>query len=211
MTTPKPTLTPTPSVTRNTHLARPVSADSLLLKKSDQNLVWLDCEMTGLNPDHERIIEIAVIVTSPDLSVRIEGPVFVIHQSDELLGKMDKWNQGTHKKSGLIDKVKASTTTEEEAQAQLLKFIGKYVGKGLSPCCGNTISQDRRFLIKYMPKLDAYFHYRNIDVSTLKELAARWAPEVKAAFKKAQKHTALADVHESIEEMLHYRQHLLKV
>jgi oligoribonuclease len=181
------------------------------LKKSDQNLVWLDCEMTGLNPDFERIIEIAVIVTSPDLAVRIEGPVFVIHQSDELLGKMDKWNQGTHKKSGLIDKVKASTTTEDEAQTALLKFIGKYVAKGKSPCCGNTISQDRKFLDKYMPKLDAYFHYRNIDVSTLKELAARWAPAVKDAFKKAQKHTALADVHESIEELAHYREHFLKL
>ncbi len=181
------------------------------LKKSDQNLVWLDCEMTGLDADKERLLEIAVIVTSPDLAVRIEGPVFVIHQSDELLGKMDKWNQGTHKKSGLIDKVKASTTTEEEAQTALLKFIGKYVGKSKSPCCGNTISQDRKFLVKYMPKLDAYFHYRNIDVSTLKELAARWAPAVKDAFKKAQKHTALADVHESIEELVHYREHFLKL
>jgi oligoribonuclease len=197
--------------TRNTHLPQPLSADTTLLKKSDQNLIWLDCEMTGLDADKERLIEIAVIVTSPDLSVRIEGPVFVIHQSDELLSKMDKWNQGTHKKSGLIDKVKASTTTEEEAQTALLKFIGKYVGKGLSPCCGNTISQDRKFLERYMPKLDAYFHYRNIDVSTLKELAARWAPAVKDAFKKAQKHTALADVYESIEELAHYREHFLKL
>jgi oligoribonuclease len=199
------------TTTRNTHLPHiPPSSDAIILKKSDQNLVWLDCEMTGLNPDFERIIEIAVIVTSPDLDIRVEGPVFVIHQSDELLGKMDKWNQGTHKKSGLIDKVKASETSEDDAQAQLIKFIGKYVGKGKSPCCGNTISQDRRFLVKYMPKLDAYFHYRNIDVSTLKELAARWAPDVKAAFKKAQKHTALADVNESIEEMLHYRKYFLK-
>ena len=200
-------MTPTP----NTHLPRAPSADAPLLKKSDQNLVWLDCEMTGLDADKERLLEIAVIVTSPDLAVRIEGPVFVIHQSDELLSKMDKWNQGTHKKSGLIDKVKASTTTEEEAQTALLKFIGKYVAKSKSPCCGNTISQDRKFLLKYMPKLDAYFHYRNIDVSTLKELAARWAPAVKDAFKKAQKHTALADVHESIEELAHYREHFLKV
>jgi oligoribonuclease len=181
------------------------------LKKSDQNLVWLDCEMTGLNPDLERIIEIAVIVTDAHLTVRIEGPVFVIHQADELLGKMDKWNQGTHKKSGLIDKVKASTTTEEDAEAQLLKFLAKYLPKGKSPCCGNTISQDRRFLVKYMPKLDAFFHYRNIDVSTLKELASHWKPEVKEAFKKAQKHTALADVHESIDELIHYRIHFLKL
>jgi oligoribonuclease len=201
----------TSPATRNTHLARPPSVEALLLKKSDQNLIWLDCEMTGLDADKERLIEIAIIITSPDLSVRIEGPVFVIHQSDELLGKMDKWNQGTHKKSGLIDKVKASTTTEEEAQAALLKFVGKFVNKGLSPCCGNTISQDRKFLAKYMPKLDAYFHYRNIDVSTLKELAARWKPAVKESFKKAQKHTALADVHESIEELAHYREHFLKL
>lgn len=199
------------TITRNTHLPHtPPSADTPILKKSDQNLVWLDCEMTGLNPDNERIIEIAVIVTSPDLSIRIEGPVFVIHQSDELLSKMDKWNQGTHKKSGLIDKVKASTTTEEDAQAQLLKFIGKYVGKSLSPCCGNTISQDRRFLVKYMPQLDAYFHYRNVDVSTLKELSKRWKPSVYASFKKQQRHTALADVHESIDEMLHYRAHFIQ-
>ncbi len=195
----------------HTHLPRAASTDAPLLKKSDQNLVWLDCEMTGLDPERERIIEIAIVITSPDLAVRVDGPVFVIHQSDELLGKMDKWNQGTHKKSGLIDKVKTSTITEEEAQAQLLKFIGKYVSKGKSPCCGNTISQDRRFLVKYMPKLDDYFHYRNIDVSTLKELAARWAPAVKEAFKKAQKHTALADVHESIEELAHYRTHFLKL
>jgi oligoribonuclease len=181
------------------------------LKKSDQNLVWLDCEMTGLNPDNERIIEIAVIVTDAHLTVRIEGPVFAIHQSDELLAKMDKWNQGTHKKSGLIDKVKASVISEEEAETQLLKFLAKYLPKGKSPCCGNTISQDRRFLVKYMPKLDAFFHYRNIDVSTLKELAAHWKPEVKESFKKAQKHTALADVHESIDELIHYREHFLKV
>lgn len=167
--------------------------------------------MTGLNPDNERIIEIAVIVTDAHLTQRIEGPVFVVHQSDELLGKMDKWNQGTHKKSGLIDKVKASTASEAEAEAQLLKFLAKYLPKGKSPCCGNTISQDRRFLVKYMPKLDAFFHYRNIDVSTLKELAAHWKPEVKDAFKKAQKHTALADVHESIDELIHYREHFLKL
>ena len=171
----------------------------------------LDCEMTGLDADKERLLEIAVIVTSPDLAVRIEGPVFVIHQSDELLGKMDKWNQGTHNAHGVGQTCRHSVTTEEEAQTALIKFIGKYVGKSKSPCCGNTISQDRKFLERYMPKLDAYFHYRNIDVSTLKELAARWAPAVKDAFKKAQKHTALADVHESIEELAHYREHFLKL
>ncbi len=178
---------------------------SIHLKKSDQNLVWLDCEMTGLDPEIERIIEIAVIVTGPHLEPRIEGPVFVIHQSDEQLDKMDAWNKGTHGKSGLIDKVKASTVTEEEAQAQLIVFLSQYVSKGGAPLCGNSIGQDRRFLVKYMPLLDAFFHYRNIDVSTLKELSKRWRPEVYKGFKKKQRHTALADVHESIDELTHYR------
>jgi oligoribonuclease len=181
------------------------------LAKSDLNLIWLDCEMSGLDPERERLLEIAVVVTSPDLAVRIEGPVLVIHQSDEILNKMDAWNKGTHGKSGLIDKVKASTLTEEQAQAQLLAFLKPFVGKGISPMCGNTIGQDRRFLNKYMPKLEAWFHYRNLDVSTLKELSRRWKPEVYNSFKKAQKHTALADVHESIEELIHYREHFLKL
>ncbi|WP_341902507.1 oligoribonuclease [Polaromonas sp. YR568] len=181
-----------------------------VLKKSDQNLVWLDCEMTGLDPEKERVIEIAVIVTGPQLTPRIEGPVIAIHQSDELLDQMDAWNKGTHGRSGLIDKVKASTVTEEEAEAQLLAFLAQYVPKGASPLCGNTISQDRRFLVKYMPRLEAFLHYRNIDVSTFKELAKRWRPEVYSAFKKRQSHTALADVHESIDELEHYREHFLK-
>ncbi|MBC7649247.1 MAG: oligoribonuclease [Vitreoscilla sp.] len=181
-----------------------------LLAKSDQNLVWLDCEMTGLDPEKERLIEIAIIVTGPQLTPRIEGPVLAIHQPDEVLDLMDKWNKGTHGKSGLIDKVKASTITEAGAEAQILDFIGRYVPKGVSPLCGNTISQDRRFLVKYMPKLEAYLHYRNIDVSTFKELAKRWRPEVYNSFKKQQKHTALADVHESIDELEHYRAHFLK-
>jgi oligoribonuclease len=180
------------------------------LKKSDQNLVWLDCEMTGLDPEKERLIEIAIIVTGPQLTPRIEGPVLAIHQSDEVLELMDKWNKGTHGKSGLIDKVKASTITDADAEAQILAFIAQYVPKGVSPLCGNTISQDRRFLVKYMPKLEAYLHYRNIDVSTFKELAKRWRPEVYNAFKNQQKHTALADVHESIDELEHYRTHFLK-
>ena len=180
------------------------------LKKSDQNLVWLDCEMTGLDPEKERLIEIAIIVTGPQLTPRIEGPVLAIYQSDEVLSQMDKWNRGTHGKSGLIDKVKASAITDADAEAQILAFIGQYVPKGASPLCGNTISQDRRFLVKYMPKLEAYLHYRNIDVSTFKELAKRWRPEVYDAFKKQQKHTALADVHESIDELEHYRTHFLK-
>ena len=179
------------------------------LAKSDQNLVWLDCEMTGLDPEAERIIEIAVVVTGPHLEPRVEGPVLVIHQSDELLGKMDAWNKGTHGRSGLIDKVKASTLTEEEAQQQIIDFLSRYVPKGKVPLCGNSIGQDRRFLARYMPKLEAFFHYRNVDVSTLKELAKRWKPDAYSSFKKPQKHTALADLHESIEELAHYRTHFL--
>jgi oligoribonuclease len=183
---------------------------SATLDKSDQNLVWLDCEMSGLDPEKERLLEIAVVITGPNLSPRIEGPVIVIHQPDTLLHGMDAWNKGTHGKSGLIDKVKSSTVDEQQAEEVLIAFLKKYVSKGATPMCGNTISQDRRFLVKYMPKFEAWFHYRNIDVSTLKELSKRWKPEVYAAFKKRQKHTALADVHESIDELEHYRTHFLK-
>lgn len=181
------------------------------LAKSDKNLVWLDCEMTGLNPEAERIIEIAVVVTGPNLESRTEGPVLVIHQTDAQLDQMDAWNKGTHGKSGLIDKVRASTLTEEQAQEQLIAFLSQYVPANKSPMCGNSIGQDRRFLVKYMPKLEAFFHYRNLDVSTLKELSKRWRPEVYASFKKQQRHTALADVHESIDELEHYRKHFLKL
>jgi len=181
------------------------------LAKSDQNLVWMDCEMSGLDPQKERLLEIAVVITGPHLQPRIEGPVLVIHQSQALLDGMDAWNRGTHGKSGLIDKVKASTLTEAQAEQQLLEFIGRYVPRSASPLCGNTISQDRRFLVRYMPRLEAWMHYRNLDVSTLKELAKRWKPEVYSGFKKAQSHTALADVHESIDELLHYRQHFLRL
>ncbi|MGB3451070.1 MAG: oligoribonuclease [Giesbergeria sp.] len=184
-------------------------APAPVLAKSDLNLVWLDCEMTGLDPEVERIIEIAVVVTGPSLEPRVEGPVLVIHQSDELLGKMDAWNKGTHGRSGLIDKVKASMLTEEQAQEQIIEFLARYVPKGKVPMCGNSIGQDRRFLARYMPRLEAFFHYRNVDVSTLKELAKRWKPEAYSSFKKAQKHTALADVHESIEELAHYRTNFL--
>lgn len=181
------------------------------LAKSENNLVWLDCEMTGLNPKEDRLLEIAVVVTDAHLQTRVEGPVFAIHQSQAQLDKMDAWNQGTHGKSGLIDRVRASTVTEAHAQAALLDFLATYVGRGDSPMCGNTIGQDRRFLVEYMPALEAFFHYRNLDVSTLKELSKRWRPEVYAAFKKQQSHTALADVHESIDELLHYRQHFLRL
>lgn len=192
----------------------PVPAESgtpVTLSKSDLNLVWLDCEITGLQPDTDRIIEIAVVVTSPDLATRIEGPVFAIHQSDALLDGMDAWNKGTHGRSGLIERVKASTTTEADAEAALIKFLAQYVPKGKAPLCGNSIGQDRRFMERYMPKLNDFFHYRNVDVSTLKELARRWKPDAYASFKKAQRHTALADVHESIDELAHYRARLLSV
>ena len=181
------------------------------LAKSDQNLVWLDCEMTGLDPEKERIIEIAVVVTGPQLAPRVEGPVLVIHQPDDVLDAMDAWNKGTHGRSGLIEKVKATRLAEAEAEERIIAFLSRYVGKGVSPLCGNTIGQDRRFLVKYMPRLEAFFHYRSIDVSTLKELARRWRPAVAEGFRKQQSHTALADVHESIDELAHYREHFIRL
>ena len=180
------------------------------LGKSDQNLIWLDCEMTGLDPEIDRLIEIAVIVTGPTLEPRIEGPVLVIHQSDQQLDQMDAWNKGTHGRSGLIDKVKASAISEAQAEQAILDFVAKFAPKNSTPMCGNSISQDRRFLVKYMPRLEKFFHYRNLDVSTLKELAKRWRPDVYTSFRKQQKHTALADVHESIDELVHYRDHFLR-
>ena len=196
---------------RMTNHPTPAATDTLELAKNDNNLVWLDCEMSGLDPERERLLEIAIVVTGPDLSPRMEGPVIVIHQSDALLAGMDAWNKGTHGKSGLIDKVKASEVTEAQAEDVLIDFMKRYVSKGIAPMCGNTIGQDRRFLLKYMPRFEAWFHYRNLDVSTLKELSKRWKPEVYNSFKKQQSHTALADVHESIDELAHYREHFLKL
>ena len=187
----------------------PIAMSSL--QPSDQNLIWIDLEMTGLLPDTDRIIEIAVVVTDPQLALRVEGPVFAVHQSDAVLDGMDAWNKGTHGRSGLIDRVKASTVDEAAAEAKTIEFLQRYVPRGKSPMCGNSICQDRRFLARTMPALEAFFHYRNLDVSTLKELARRWKPQVLDGFKKAQAHTALADIHESIDELLHYRQHLLAV
>ena len=187
------------------------ATDSPALVSGDQNLIWIDLEMTGLSPFTDRIIEIAVVVTDAQLSVRAEGPVFAIHQSDAVLDGMDAWNKGTHGRSGLIDRVKASTVDEASAQAQVIAWLRQYVPKGKSPMCGNSICQDRRFLAKDMPELEDFFHYRNLDVSTLKELAKRWKPSVLDGFKKAQAHTALADIHESIDELIHYRQHFLAV
>ncbi|HEU6455173.1 MAG TPA: oligoribonuclease [Roseateles sp.] len=184
-------------------------SDTLALHEN--NLIWIDLEMTGLYPDKDRIIEIAVVVTDANLEKRVEGPVFAVHQSDATLDAMDAWNKGTHGKSGLIDRVKASAISEAEAAAQTIEFLKKYVPKGKSPMCGNSICQDRRFLANYMPELEAFFHYRNLDVSTLKELAKRWKPAALEGFKKAQAHTALADIHESIDELIHYRGNFLNL
>lgn len=180
-------------------------------RPNEFNLVWVDMEMTGLEPETDRIIEVAMVVTDMHLNILAEGPVFAIHQSDETLDAMDAWNKGTHGRSGLIDRVKASTVSEAQAEEELIDFMRKWVPKGKAPMCGNTIGQDRRFMVKYMPKLEAFFHYRNIDVSTLKELGKRWKPEMVAGFKKHQMHTALADITESIEELKYYREHFIKL
>jgi oligoribonuclease len=182
-----------------------------VLPPNEHNLIWIDLEMTGLSPATDRIIEIAVVITDPLITQRVEGPVLAVHQSMEVLDAMDAWNKGTHGRSGLIDRVKASTIDEAAAQAQVIAFLKQYVPAGKSPMCGNSVCQDRRFLAIHLPALEAFFHYRNLDVSTLKELARRWAPPVLDGFKKAQAHTALADINESIDELLHYRQHLLRV
>ena len=177
----------------------------------NDNLIWLDMEMTGLFPDSDRIIELAAVVTDADLNVIAESPVIVVHQADAVLDGMDAWNKGTHGRSGLIEKVKASTTNEAEATAQMLEFLKQHVPEGKSPMCGNSICQDRRFMARYMPELEKYFHYRNLDVSTFKELARRWKPAIYSGFKKASKHEALADIYESIDELKYYREHFLKL
>ena len=189
--------------------SKPLKNQAKVLNES--RLVWLDMEMTGLDPAVERIIEVAVIVTEPDLTIVAEGPVMVIHQEDAVLDAMDKWNKGTHGKSGLIDKVKASIFNEQDAEQVLLDFLAQHVPAGKSPLCGNTVSQDRRFMYNYMPKLEQFFHYRTIDVSTLKELARRWRPELLKGFEKHSTHEALADIHESIQELRYYRDHFINM
>ena len=176
---------------------------------NNNNLIWLDMEMSGLLPDSDRILELAAVVTDAELNVLGESPVLVIHQSDAVLAGMDAWNQGTHKRSGLIDKVKASTLDEVEATSQMIAFLKQFVPAGKSPMCGNSICQDRRFMARYMPDLESYFHYRNLDVSVFKELARRWKPEIYSGFKKASKHEALADIYESIDELKYYREHFI--
>lgn len=179
--------------------------------KKDDNLIWIDLEMTGLDPEKERIIEIATIVTDKDLNILAEGPVMAVHQSDELLAAMDEWCTKTHGATGLTQRVKDSQISEREAELETIKFLKQYVDKGKSPICGNSIGQDRRFLVKYMPELEDFFHYRNLDVSTLKELATRWKPEILKDFSKKNVHLALDDIRESIEELQFYRDRFLDV
>lgn len=180
------------------------------MPQDQNNLIWLDMEMTGLDPERERIIEVALVVTNANLETVAEAPVFVVHQPDSVLDAMDEWNKNTHGKSGLIDKVKASTLTESQVEDQIIAFLEQHVPKGVSPLCGNSVHQDRRFIVKYMPRLDAYLHYRIIDVSVLKELCKRWQPQVYAQYTKESKHEALADVYESIGELKFYRENFLK-
>lgn len=181
------------------------------MAQNQNALIWLDMEMTGLNPDVDRIIEIAMVVTDSALNTIAESPAWVVHQSDLVLQGMDEWNRNTHGRSGLVDKVKASTLGESEIEAQCLAFVKLHVPERVSPMCGNSICQDRRFMARYMAKLEAYFHYRNLDVSTLKELCKRWKPELAKGVVKNGKHTALADIYESIEEMKFYRDNFLKL
>ncbi|HKU69789.1 MAG TPA: oligoribonuclease [Burkholderiales bacterium] len=175
------------------------------------NLIWIDMEMSGLNPDSDKVLELAVIITDSQLNTVAESPVLVVHQPDSVLDVMDDWNKSTHAKSGLVGKVKASMLSEAQAEAQMIAFLAQHVPNGISPMCGNSVHQDRRFLARHMPALEAYFLYRNLDVSTLKELAKRWKPAIMAGLTKHGKHEALADIQESIEELKYYREHFLKL
>jgi oligoribonuclease len=175
------------------------------------HLIWIDMEMSGLNPETDRVIEVAIIITDSQLNTVAEAPVLVVHQADDVLERMDDWNKATHGKSGLIERVKASTLHESEVEERMLEFVAVHVPPGVSPMCGNSVHQDRRFLVRYMPRLEEYFLYRNLDVSTLKELVRRWKPELMAGLVKQGKHEALADVQESIDELRYYREHFLRV
>ncbi len=178
------------------------------MAQNQNNLVWLDMEMTGLSPENDHIIEIAMVITNENLEIVAEAPVLAVHQSNEILNAMDAWNQSTHKKSGLIERVQQSTLNEAAVEAEMLRFLQEYVPARTSPMCGNSICQDRRFMARWMPKLEDYFHYRNLDVSTLKELAKRWQPTMAKGFVKHNKHQAMADIQESIAELQYYRQHM---
>jgi oligoribonuclease len=177
----------------------------------DNNLIWVDMEMSGLNPDSDRVLEVAVVITNAQLETIAEGPVQVVFQPEAVLSGMDAWNKATHGRSGLIDRVRASALNEAQAEQTLIEFLAPFVGPGKSPMCGNSICQDRRFMARWLPALEAFFHYRNVDVSTLKELAKRWRPDVMRSFEKKSRHEALADIYESIAELKHYREHLLRL
>jgi len=181
------------------------------MSHNEKNLIWIDLEMTGLEPDSDRIIEIATVVTDQQLNVLAEGPVLAIHQTQKIMNGMDEWNTSHHGKSGLTARVAKSDVDEASAERATIEFLREWVPSGASPICGNSICQDRRFLARYMPELEAYFHYRNLDVSTLKELAKRWAPHVASSFTKVGRHLALSDILESIDELRHYREHFLKL
>ena len=187
------------------------SKGALIMAQDPNTLIWLDMEMSGLDPDRDRIIEIAIVLTNDKLETIAEAPVIVVHQPDTVLDAMDDWNKSTHGKSGLIERVRASQVSEAEAEARMIEFLQEWVPARSSPMCGNSVCQDRRFLARWMPKFEAWFHYRNLDVSTLKELAKRWRPEVYAGVKKVGAHTALADIQESIAEMRHYRDTFLRL
>lgn len=178
--------------------------------KHKHHLIWIDLEMTGLFPERDKIIEIATLVTDSELNVLAEGPVFAIHQPDEVLAQMDEWNTKQHNASGLVSRVRSSTVQEAEAERLTLEFLGQYLDKGVSPMCGNSVYQDRRFLYRYMPALHDFFHYRNLDVSTLKELAIRWRPDIMKGFEKVSQHLALQDIKDSIAELVYYRAHFIK-
>jgi len=195
----------------NSDVSKNLPAPATRLARSEFNLIWLDMEMTGLRPAFDRILEIAVVVTDSDLKLAIDGPVLAIHQTDQVLDTMDAWNQKTHGASGLIERVRASIIDEKEATRQLSEFIQRYVPPGKSPMCGNSICQDRRFMAQWMPELEPLFHYRNLDVSTVKELCRRWQPAVYKGFHKRGLHTALADIHESIDELRYYRKHFIRL
>ena len=179
------------------------------MPQDPNNLIWIDLEMTGLNPEADRIIEVATIVTDSQLNVLAEGPVIAVHQEDQIMNSMDEWNTRTHGKTGLTERVKNSRTVENEAEKQTIDFLKQYVGKNQSPMCGNSICQDRRFLARYMPELEAWFHYRNLDVSSIKELAKRWKPEILGGYSKKNTHQAMDDIREAIEELQYYRKHFM--